>query len=115
MSVDVGAVDSHPNAETEATRFDAARACADHARADRAWFLAVALLCACASSVACSPRYEGPYPHVILISLDTTRADHLACYASPLVKTPAIDRLAREGVMFASAMAAAPTTLADHA
>jgi arylsulfatase len=73
-----------------------------------------ALALACSSPLACSPRYEGPYPHVVLISLDTTRADHVGCYGSALVKTPAIDRIAHEGILFTSAMAAAPTTLADH-
>ena len=63
---------------------------------------------------ACSRSYDGPYPHVVLISLDTTRADHLGCYGSPLVKTPAIDRLAHESVLFRHAMSAAPTTLASH-
>jgi hypothetical protein len=63
---------------------------------------------------ACSRSYQGPYPRVILISLDTTRADHLSCYGSPLVKTPNIDRLARESVVFRQVTSAAPTTLASH-
>lgn len=63
---------------------------------------------------ACSRSYRGPYPRVILISLDTTRADHIGCYGSPLVKTPNIDRLARESVVFRHVTSAAPTTLASH-
>lgn len=52
--------------------------------------------------------------HVILITLDTTRADHLGCYGSPSVKTPALDQLAREGVLFEACQSAAATTLSSH-
>jgi arylsulfatase A-like enzyme len=54
------------------------------------------------------------YKHVLLISLDTTRADALAVYGGTAAKTPRLDRLAETGVMFASAATAAPTTLASH-
>jgi arylsulfatase A-like enzyme len=63
---------------------------------------------------SCSKTYQGRYPHVILISLDTTRADHLGCYGNEHIRTPNIDRLAHEGVLFRAATAAAPTTLASH-
>ncbi|UCG32346.1 MAG: sulfatase [Phycisphaerales bacterium] len=52
--------------------------------------------------------------HVILISVDTLRADHLACYGHPFVKTPNIDRLASEGMLFEQHISAAPTTLNSH-
>jgi len=52
--------------------------------------------------------------HVVLISLDTTRADHLGCYGSTVTSTPAIDGLAREGALFADVLAPAPTTLPSH-
>ena len=38
--------------------------------------------------------------HLILISVDTLRADHLACYGHPFVKTPNIDNFASEAVLF---------------
>lgn len=44
---------------------------------------------------ACTGRQR---PNVLLISIDTLRADHLGCYGFGLAHTPAIDRLAREGV-----------------
>jgi arylsulfatase A-like enzyme/Tfp pilus assembly protein PilF len=53
--------------------------------------------------------------NVILISIDTTRADHLGCYGHPQVKTPNIDRLAAEGVLFEQCVAAVPVTLPSHA
>jgi arylsulfatase A-like enzyme/predicted Zn-dependent protease len=53
-------------------------------------------------------------PNVILITLDTTRADHLACYGYPDVKTPNLDALAARGVLFEQAATAAPLTLPAH-
>ncbi len=50
--------------------------------------------------------------HIVLISLDTTRADHLGCYGG--AATPAIDSLAAGGARFTDVTAPAPTTLASH-
>ncbi len=52
--------------------------------------------------------------NIVVITLDTTRADHIGAYGSTLVKTPAIDRLAGEGTRFAQAMSSAPLTLPAH-
>ena len=65
---------------------------------------------------ACGGSDAGPkVRHIILVTLDTTRADHLGCYGNPAVQTPALDQLASEGVRFASCSSAASTTLASHA
>ena len=53
-------------------------------------------------------------PNVILITMDTTRADHLACYGYPNIKTPNLDALAGQGVLFEQAATAAPLTLPAH-
>ena len=53
-------------------------------------------------------------PNVILITLDTTRADHLACYGYPDVKTPNLDALAGRGVLFEQAATSSPLTLPAH-
>ena len=53
-------------------------------------------------------------PNVILFTLDTTRADHLACYGYSSVKTPHLDSLARRGVLFEQAAASSPLTLPSH-
>ena len=53
-------------------------------------------------------------PNVILVSLDTTRADHLGCYGDTDARTPAIDALARSGVLFSQAATPAPLTLPAH-
>lgn len=53
-------------------------------------------------------------PNVVLITLDTTRADHLGCYGDADARTPAIDALARRGVLFTQAATPAPLTLPAH-
>jgi choline-sulfatase len=51
---------------------------------------------------------------VVLISVDTLRADHLPAYGYSGVATPAIDGLRRDGILFANAYAAVPLTLPSH-
>jgi choline-sulfatase len=53
--------------------------------------------------------------NVLLITLDTTRADHLSCYGPHGAKTPHLDGLAARGVRFAQATAQVPLTLPSHA
>ncbi len=52
--------------------------------------------------------------NVILISLDTLRADVLGAYGSDLGLSPAIDRAAKRGIVFSNAYAAAPWTMPSH-
>jgi arylsulfatase A-like enzyme len=52
---------------------------------------------------------------VLLVTLDTTRADALSCYGERSGTTPAIDALAREGVLYERAFTNAPITLTAHA
>lgn len=54
-------------------------------------------------------------PNIILISLDTVRADHLSSYGYGRPTTPRLDDLARRGVLFENAIVSAPWTLASHA
>jgi arylsulfatase A-like enzyme/tetratricopeptide (TPR) repeat protein len=54
-------------------------------------------------------------PNVLLITLDTTRADHLACYGYAGVSTPNLDAIAGRGVLFEQAATATPLTLPAHA
>ncbi|MCP5107448.1 MAG: sulfatase-like hydrolase/transferase [bacterium] len=56
--------------------------------------------------------------NVILITIDTLRADYLSCYSegnAPKARTPHLDQLAREGVLFERCIAQAPLTLPSHA
>ena len=54
-------------------------------------------------------------PNVLLVTIDTLRADHLGCYGRQAAMTPTIDALARRGVRFATAVAHAPLTGPSHA
>lgn len=51
---------------------------------------------------------------VIIVSIDTLRADHLPSYGYTAVATPAIDALARDAILFENAYAAAPLTFPSH-
>ena len=53
--------------------------------------------------------------NLVLITIDTLRADHVGAYGYARAHTPALDGLARSGVMFERAYAAAPITLPSHA
>ena len=52
---------------------------------------------------------------VILISIDTLRADHLSAYGYKAVPTPALDSFAEHGTLFSAADCQAPLTLPSHA
>lgn len=59
------------------------------------------------------PCAAGP-PSILLVSIDTLRADHLGCYGYPRPTSPTIDALAREGVRFDPAISQAPWTTPSH-
>ncbi|PYT08918.1 MAG: hypothetical protein DMF49_03960, partial [Acidobacteria bacterium] len=56
-----------------------------------------------------------PSQSLLLITVDTLRADRLGCYGARLRATPRIDRLAAEGSLFEDATAVTPITLPAHA
>jgi arylsulfatase A-like enzyme/Tfp pilus assembly protein PilF len=56
-----------------------------------------------------------PRPNVILITIDTLRADHVGCYGAKTVKTPTLDALAKDGVIFDRAISQVPLTWPSHA
>lgn len=56
-----------------------------------------------------------PRPNVLLITLDTTRADRIGCYGYAPARTTAIDALAAGGVTFENASVTVPLTLPSHA
>src|SRR3954454_18101086 len=72
---------------------------------------AAALIVGCAKPSS-EPR---PSPNVLLITIDTLRADALGAYGNRSVSTPWIDRLAAGGVRFTQAHASAVVTLPSHA
>jgi choline-sulfatase len=74
------------------------------------------------SSAACKPKGEnaigsaasGEQPPVIIISIDTLRADHLPAYGYKGVETPTIDALRADAVLFSNAYSQCPLTLPSH-
>jgi arylsulfatase A-like enzyme len=66
------------------------------------------------SAVASLPKAAPETPNVIMVVVDTLRADHLSCYGYSQLATPNIDRLAREGVLFSNAFSASSWTLPSH-
>ena len=56
-----------------------------------------------------------PPERIVLITLDTLRADHLGCYGYPRPASPFIDSLARNSVVFKKAFSAIPSTVPSHA
>ena len=90
--------------------------------------LAIAVI-GLAGLAACEPSSQAPdasggtrakpkitQPHsVLLITVDTLRADHVRAYGSDMALTPAIDALAARGVLFENVIAAASVTAPSHA
>jgi len=77
----------------------------------------VAGICLCTAQLASSaePSVAHKKPSLLLITLDTLRADYLSCNGSKKVHTPHLDRLAQGGVNFTRARTSAPLTLPAHA
>jgi len=53
--------------------------------------------------------------NVLLLTVDTTRSDHVGCYGNEDIETPVIDALARDGIRFANTTTPSPSTLPAHA
>src|ERR1039457_3967717 len=53
-------------------------------------------------------------PDVFLITIDTLRADHVACYGYKQIETPTIDAIAADGVRFTEAFTHSPITNTSH-
>ena len=67
--------------------------------------LSAAVLLACGGTPGSAGR-----PSVLLITIDTLRADHLGCYGYPRPTSPRIDRLASEGALFSRVITSLPRT-----
>ena len=74
----------------------------------------LSLLLACTSSPPALPA-GGAVPDLVLVSIDTLRADHLGAYGYGRPTTPFLDGLAARGTRFAHARAPSPWTLPSHA
>jgi len=67
----------------------------------------------CVSAGGCN-RPAQERPNVLLISIDTLRADHLSCYGYARETSPYLDAFARDAVLFENAYAQASFTLTSH-
>ena len=66
----------------------------------------IALLCwiACATPAPEEATTEdNRAPDILLITLDTTRADRIGAYGDPLARTPSLDALAKQSILFREA------------
>jgi choline-sulfatase len=89
-------------------------------RRPRAWAVACAALVAHAALSGCTPAARRPAPpegakSVLLVSIDTLRADRVGAYGSKLGATPTLDALAAGGLRCEKAISPVPITLPAHA
>ena len=63
-------------------------------------------------SITCSNQTQPP--NIVLITMDTLRADALGCYGNQTISTPVLDQIAGEGVLFRQAICQVPATLSSH-
>ncbi len=70
----------------------------------------------CATAPSCSqPTAEFPHASIVLLSIDTLRADAVTGFGAPEGRTPRLARLGEEGIVFETAIAAAHITAPSHA
>ncbi|MFL6203695.1 MAG: sulfatase-like hydrolase/transferase [Thermoanaerobaculia bacterium] len=87
-------------------------------RAARTWLVPALLLAGLGGAFAGGKNPPGRMPprrNLVLITLDTTRADHLGAYGWKAARTPNLDALAARGTRFVRCDTAAPVTLPSHA
>jgi len=85
------------------------------------WIVGVLAVLAVAATVAGTAGWSigslltrKPSRNVLLITVDTTRADYLGCYGGTATKTPNMDRLAGEGALFSRCATSSVMTLPSH-
>jgi arylsulfatase A-like enzyme/Flp pilus assembly protein TadD len=78
-------------------------------------FFFPAFLLILSGPVAAADALAKPVRNLLLISIDTLRADYLGCYGGTEARTPAADSLAAAGIIFSRAFAHNPLTLPSHA
>lgn len=76
-------------------------------------FVGCVVVLFCVFGAGCGGGADQPL-NVIVITLDTTRADHLGCYGKTSARTPNFDSIAEEGVRFDRCFSTAPVTTPSH-
>jgi arylsulfatase A-like enzyme/Flp pilus assembly protein TadD len=77
------------------------------------WF-AILVITSVLASPWLAAGAPNPAPNVVVITIDTLRADHLGCYGYEQIHTPNIDALAADGARFERAYTSVPVTLPSH-
>jgi arylsulfatase A-like enzyme/Flp pilus assembly protein TadD len=80
--------------------------------------LAIAMISLAMAMIGCARAPQTPQAHarnLVLITIDTLRADRVGAYGYARARTPNLDALAQAGSTFDRAYAAAPVTLPSHA
>ncbi len=96
----------------------AQRSAAGGPRARPAWALglvALSVAAGCSRQETPPSRTAGARPNVLLVTIDTQRADRLGCYGHARAVTPTLDGLAARGARFETAVSHAPLTAPSHA
>jgi tetratricopeptide (TPR) repeat protein len=87
----------------------------------RSWRTHPGAWLALVGALACGPHAPtpggapAPPDRIVLVSVDTLRADHLGCYGAARARTPVMDTVADAGVRFETAVSPVPLTLPAHA
>ena len=81
----------------------------------RLWLIAGLITVLQAHLFAAATPQKKASPSVILVTIDTLRADRVGCYGAADIKTPTIDGLAHDGIVFERAIAQVPLTWPSHA
>jgi len=76
--------------------------------------LVIAAAFGCRGESRSPSQAGGGSPNILIVTLDTTRADRLGSYGCSWARTPHLDRLAAEGVRFTQAYSPVPLTLPAH-
>src|SRR5258708_25925516 len=77
--------------------------------------LGVVFLALTRTLAASPPAARKPAVNVILITIDTVRANHLGCYGAKDIQTPTLGALPRDGIVFERAILQCPLTWPSHA
>src|SRR5712672_2348714 len=87
----------------------------DASRSVAAPLLLCVFLLVSTHALAATPTTRKSPINVVLVTIDTVRADHLSCYGAENIQTPTLDALAHDGVVFERAISQVPLTWPSHA
>jgi arylsulfatase A-like enzyme len=82
---------------------------------DSRWCGAILLVVALGAASSCAPEAKQTRPSIVLVVIDTLRADAVSAYGTVERTTPFFDQLADQGVLYERAYAPSPWTLPSHA